>query len=1434
MHKKYIKIGKKTYGPYYYESYREDGKIKKRYYKVPENTRRVKSYFWLSIFILAIGALILFTFFNFFNIGIFKDIPGDVLLAPYGPSIGIDGNSALIIYDDSDLDDINNPGEKVKRYTFCEEYCAQKNKPSSVVWTFNFYANYTDSLGNAIDNGQGNCNVRFDNGEGYGNIQSMVYDPVSLLWKISSNFINKGIHSFEVSCTSTFGNPLLENAYVITNTEPYIIKTASGFVDFNADGLEDTLRCIEDQFCSYNFSANVSEDDQNDLLVYGYSLDKINENAKLTNFNINSDNGILEVNITHNDQTGSKQVELNIRDSESPLISAFLRVQIDPVNDAPNYLNLENKSFNMSELFEYIILVDDEEKNFPLVLNLEFLSCSLAEWSTRGSDCQLFDNSKYIINDTSINISFIPTRNDVGSYVINISAGDSLGAINSQVINFSVLNVNSEPIFEEVCGTLRSTVEDSQFNCIVSAVDGDEVNNLIFNSNASWFLNNKVVIVGKNTNFRGSADIDFKSTDSNVGNWEINISVEDSGSPKGINSTIISFFVDNIPDQVYMDNIGDLEVYTTNIYSIPFNASDEDLLIGEKSIYDEILSFSSNLPWINVRSLGSIVGTNKTIGLIEFDPSDGGIGTHSVTIETIDKTGNRDSKTFSLTITTNNLPLWDVNTPIVHVFDEDSQFNLDLELFASDPDNDPLSFSFSAEKAFPSFDIDPLTGIIDFNPIDGDVGEHIVMINVSDGKVNVPKTFNFTVLNIPDLPKIKEPIDGNNVSIDILNSNTNTSEDLNVDLLLFVSDDDLVIPVDQRDFYNELISVESILEGSNVNLISFESEGFIPPNQMLFRAEFMPRRADIGYYNVSINAKDGLDNSDKIDFNLTINAVSHAPIIHNLINLTSTINRNLYFDINSSDVEDGYDEGGNLTYRYEYVFGNAIFNDTNFNSTSGVINISFNDTDLGLYIIRIIVRDLTGTESSGEFAISVYGPPSIESPDSGKIFKFAEGNKSFNNFSVFHLVGDNLTYEFYVHNILRDKRSYFGNKTNITLNFIPGYEDETYGLFGDMTLVVYPSEYKDFNASRSWRINITHANAPVVFAGLMGDRESVVGKNILINLSSYFFDTDAFDPHYNQSINFSTMSNQSSSKISSKVDDWILSLSASQTAEEKLNVTVGDFGNNIILTTAMSNSFKVSFLEPVQIVVPQPQPTSSTSEIEKPVLLKLLLPGSISVKKGEAIILPIELMNEATIGLSSIQLSGLVSLDGVLQNSKATFSKDFIKELGVKKSENVTLTIETGLLEVGLYEIHVNASVASPRYRDWGKIYVNVLQGDTLIEKLVFTEEFISENPECAEIKELVDESRSLLDKGDTKGAEIKLEEAVDACKFTISQQSFFSQGRLKAKFQDKVFIYLLITTVLAIALGITFYVYRKTMIKRALLEAQKYNVETNYGEGKF
>jgi nitrogen fixation/metabolism regulation signal transduction histidine kinase len=43
VHRKYIKIHGKTYGPYLYHSYRDGDKIKKEYIKISKKERRVKN-----------------------------------------------------------------------------------------------------------------------------------------------------------------------------------------------------------------------------------------------------------------------------------------------------------------------------------------------------------------------------------------------------------------------------------------------------------------------------------------------------------------------------------------------------------------------------------------------------------------------------------------------------------------------------------------------------------------------------------------------------------------------------------------------------------------------------------------------------------------------------------------------------------------------------------------------------------------------------------------------------------------------------------------------------------------------------------------------------------------------------------------------------------------------------------------------------------------------------------------------------------------------------------------------------------------------------------------------------------------------------------------------------------------------------------------------
>ena len=210
VHKKYIKIKGKKYGPYYYESYREDGKVKKRYVKNPQRIKvkksRVKNitkgllhlYFFIVLLLVVLSAFLYISPIE--KIG--ELIITGVLLSPPGASSAVSGDANLTIWDSTDLSESRFSGIPV-----------------------DFFANYTqDSTGNVIDDVQGLCQIHYNFGIGYGAFQSMTYNSGSLLWEASNTFFYKGNHEFEVDCTSALGNVLLINGFLISNSEIALIN----------------------------------------------------------------------------------------------------------------------------------------------------------------------------------------------------------------------------------------------------------------------------------------------------------------------------------------------------------------------------------------------------------------------------------------------------------------------------------------------------------------------------------------------------------------------------------------------------------------------------------------------------------------------------------------------------------------------------------------------------------------------------------------------------------------------------------------------------------------------------------------------------------------------------------------------------------------------------------------------------------------------------------------------------------------------------------------------------------------------------------------------------------------------------------------------------------------------------------------------------------
>ncbi len=1281
----------------------------------------------------------------------------------------------------------------------------------------NFYSNFTNTTGIISD---GNCTINFqDYNEVYGDWQNMTFDLTKNQFQYNLSFDYKGTFNFEINCTNHSISINVTDSFTISNKAPEIdLDVDNIYINWDGDAnLKQSYVCSEDLLCTYNFSANIT-DEVNDVLTY------TNEsvNTTLTNFALNQTTGILEINITNSSDTGLKEIRLKVTDDAAANDEGILKVNIQEVNDAPDLSNVENQTFNMSEFFSYFVNITDEENNVPFNLSISFINCSTAEWSSRNNtNCSLFDETEYEFNETTglLNISFLPLRDDVGDYIINFSVQDTNNLVTpynasaSKIINFSVQNVNTNPYFTYLCDNERNATEDDEFYCYINVTDIDETRNITYTSNYSWFLHNNVSSHNASTDYNSSVMLNFTLSDLQVGNWSINVSVKDNGNPVKGNSSVVWFYVANINDSVSLSFVNNFSAYTGNSYTIRVNASDDDLLIIDKSEYDENLTFYVNVSWVNL-TYSSPENSRVDVDL-GFTATTELIGEHFVNLSVYDNNNySFVSQVFLINISGNNVPYWN-NLNDTYNLTENALFSLNLSEYVVDLDSDDLTFSSLKLDTFSSFSL--TADKIEFTPDDEDVGLHEVWLNVTDSKTPNATLVNFSVQNVNDIPYIEPTLVVVNATSDS-DSNVNTSEDNQTEITLWIQDNDFKIPLTQKSYYNESLTLNLTIEGPNSDLFEFERDYDFPlpnKNKTKYVAIFTSNKSDLGFYNVTINVTDLNNASDAFTFVLGVFAINHAPILDFLQNQTSTINRNFYYRINSTDLEEGNsNETGNtnLTFDYSFLYGDSFFNTSVFNATTGEINITFNSSQEGLFHINISVNDSDNYIDSDTFWMHVYGNPVITYPDG--ISNLSEALTANLTFQANHSLLDNLTFEIYLDGELRYNTSYYGDNTNLTWQYTPNYTEETFNNSRNLNLKVLNPVYNELNTSAAWNISINHTNYPMNFSGYIGDKQSTYNSDITIYLSNHFTDIDNSDVNYNQSVSFSISSNTTPSSISSSVSEWVLTLSASTTTTELLTIVGRDLNDSDDeLTNASSNEFEVQFTRPTTVTVPTSGGGGSSRT--KPVSLKLILPDPVSAFRKDKVVLPIIVQNNGKTRLKRINLTAFVSKDMKIRNDfKISFDKSYFNALDSGDSENVTMTLDIDTDELGQFEITINGTVEDPEYTDWGKLYLTVKETNLteVLEKIIFTEELIAENPECIEIQEIANEARELYNKGDSFGALEKTREAIESCKYAISQQALPSP---RIKYTDEIYKYVTIATIAGFLLGIFYYLYKRNKLKK-------------------
>ncbi len=1236
----------------------------------------------------------------------------------------------------------------------------------------------------------------------------------------------------------------------------------------------------EDSLVYYNFTINLTDFSQ---LSHLSVLDILwSEDGSLTSHSdfpwlpwddagfSNSTTGILKINSTLNNETGNFTINVHAQGITTGQSAKFEFI-INATNDAPNFTTI-NSIYNLtqSQLFYEYINASDEEEHYPLHFDINFFNnCSLASWSTRGAgNCSIFNLTDILNSSASMN--FTPTRNDVGTYWANITVtdfGENYSCPHAYCDNTTYeqnKTTYSEIVKFNIFSSLEINVTDCQNKifqenqsgtCQINITTKGEIDSLNISSlgflrnydasvsNTSWFYPDNSTDV---SSFAITVFVNTTPQKTEIGNWTINFTVQDITSGETSTEQIhvyVNRTLNDIPDIVNIENTNTSIDLSTRINLTVY---DDDLLVPDKlEGYNETITFDVTI--LNQSNLSQelslagfdveilhmpVSGTNRTEAKIEFTPNSSEAGNYTINITINDSEGSLDSDVFNLTIFSNNFPVWNqtsysfalvVNSTLATTTSF-GPINL-TDGYVTDA-GDTLTFT-NDSSAMPSFNLSS-EGMISFTPYKQDVGNWSFSVTATDllGLQNTT-TFTFNITNVNSEPLIETPITATNASVES-NSNITAQEDNYTVITLWIQDDDFKISSEQKSYYNESLDINLTIQGNNQALFSFVVDSSFPTpgnNRSRYTATFTPNRTDVGTYNITINVTDASNSSDVLEFNLIVNEINDAPVLTEIANQTSAVNRTFFYSIEADDEEDGNQSQGNLVFNITFLNGTNFINnnETIFNTTSGVLNITFNDTQAGNYRINITVNDSENLEDSDDFWIYVYDVPNIVYPVVGENFSSQENSTINITIQANHSVGDNLTYEFYVSDILRNTTTYYGNGTNLTWQYTPNFTDETYGQFKNLTLIVYPANSElvnktDLNKTRNHNINISHTNSPVSFSGHIDSQASTYNQDITIDLSNYFSDIDYSDTEYNQTINFSIISNTSPSYISASVSNWSLTLSSLIAIAEIITINASDLNltnSNYTLTNTLSNEFKVTFTTPSTTVVPIPSGGGGTTII--PVSLKIIMPNPVSAYKEDRIVLPITLHNNGKKTLSGINLTSIIVKDNLIREDiTLSFDKSYFSSLAIGKRENVTLTIDVNTNETGTFEITINASVKNPKYNDWGKLYLTIKKSDEIEERILFTQEFLEENPECIELEELLDEARVYFRKGDFVNTILKINQAINGCKNAISQQA---RAQRKEKIENPLYRYLLIATLAVFFMGMMYYSYRRMNLKRSTKE---------------
>jgi hypothetical protein len=436
--------------------------------------------------------------------------------------------------------------------------------------------------------------------------------------------------------------------------------------------------------------------------------------------------------------------------------------------------------------------------------------------------------------------------------------------------------------------------EDVYYNIDYEYNDIDVITvgqNIIWNysSNASWL--NFDTVTGL---------LDGTPTDSNIGGYWVNISINDTME---IDFTNFTLTVLNVNDNPVINTTNVEITYEDELYEVDYNATDIDSIIS-----NQIWSLGTNATsWLDI---------DPTTGILNGTPINDDVGSYWVNVSVIDGDDGLAFTNFSLIVI-------NVNDPPVIITEDIVKSNTselyEVDYNATDIDSPSLQFLWSVNTNATWLDIDSSTGILNGTPLKTDVGWYNVNVTINDGDDGIDwHDFVLEVIKKNEPPTI--------TTTDVLSATVNIPYQVKYE----ATDEDT--PLDKLTWFLD----------TNASWL-----GIGPVTGILGGT---PRDADLGSYWVKVLVNDGEGGIDSHNFTLTVYSTLNQPP-----NITTEDVTNAIVDEEYSvdyEAEDDRTPISNLLWSLET---NASW--LGIENNTGVLSGTPNATHVGWYWVKVSVFD---------------------------------------------------------------------------------------------------------------------------------------------------------------------------------------------------------------------------------------------------------------------------------------------------------------------------------------------------------------------------------------------------------------------------------------------------------------------------------------------